>query len=390
MPISFLIVGLLFLVTFSYRQTIRAYPRAAAATSSPTQNLGMIPGLVAAAALLTDYVLTVVGERVERRVQPRLGLPGAPRHHGPAHRRRDPRGDGREPARHAGERVDLRPARPTSSSAASCCSSAWASPAPRWASRRRSPASRPIKVPVETHQPAAADARVRGRLLGDDRAPRRSATARPRSSRRSGRTPRRRWSPWRSSSASCSSGSRTSRRSAGRSRASTSPCCRRSARRCSGPTPIYYVLIFSTMGILVLAAQTSFADFPRLASILARDGFMPRRFAYRGERLAFNAGIVVLAVIAIARGRRLRRAGGGADPAVRDRRVHGLHAVAGRHGPPLAHGARAGLAAERDHQRRSAPSATGHRRRRVRHREVRARRLDRHRDRARAGRDRCC
>ena len=53
------------------------------------------------------------------------------------------------------------------------------------------------------------------------------------------------------------------------------------------------------MGILVLAAQTSFADFPRLASILAKDGFMPRRFAYRGERLAFNAGIVVLALIAI-------------------------------------------------------------------------------------------
>jgi hypothetical protein len=66
-----------------------------------------------------------------------------------------------------------------------------------------------------------------------------------------------------------------------------------------GLTPIYYVLIFSTMGILVLAAQTSFADFPRLASILAKDGFMPRRFAYRGERLAFNAGIVVLALIAI-------------------------------------------------------------------------------------------
>jgi hypothetical protein len=52
------------------------------------------------------------------------------------------------------------------------------------------------------------------------------------------------------------------------------------------------------MGILVLAAQTSFADLPRLASILARDGFMPRQFAYRGERLAFNSGIVALAVIA--------------------------------------------------------------------------------------------
>jgi amino acid transporter len=66
-----------------------------------------------------------------------------------------------------------------------------------------------------------------------------------------------------------------------------------------GPGPIWYVLLLSTMGILVLAAQTSFADFPRLASILARDGFMPRGFAYRGERLAFNAGIVALAVLAI-------------------------------------------------------------------------------------------
>ena len=66
-----------------------------------------------------------------------------------------------------------------------------------------------------------------------------------------------------------------------------------------GVGPIYYILQFSTMGILVLAANTSFADFPRLASLLARDGFMPRRFAFRGERLAFNAGIITLSVIAI-------------------------------------------------------------------------------------------
>ena len=63
--------------------------------------------------------------------------------------------------------------------------------------------------------------------------------------------------------------------------------------------PLYYILQFSTMGILVLAANTSFADFPRLSSLLARDGFMPRRFAFRGERLAFNAGIVTLSAIAI-------------------------------------------------------------------------------------------
>jgi len=66
-----------------------------------------------------------------------------------------------------------------------------------------------------------------------------------------------------------------------------------------GRTPLYYVLIFATMGILVLAAQTSFADFPRLASLLARDGYFPRQFALRGERLAFNVGIVALAFVSI-------------------------------------------------------------------------------------------
>jgi amino acid transporter len=60
---------------------------------------------------------------------------------------------------------------------------------------------------------------------------------------------------------------------------------------------LYYILQFSTMGILILAAQTSFADFPRLSSILARDGYFPRQFALRGERLAFNSGIVSLALI---------------------------------------------------------------------------------------------
>jgi amino acid transporter len=65
-----------------------------------------------------------------------------------------------------------------------------------------------------------------------------------------------------------------------------------------GKGPIYYILQLSTTGLLILAANTSFVDFPRLSSILARDGFMPSRFAFRGERLAFSAGIVVLAVVA--------------------------------------------------------------------------------------------
>ena len=56
----------------------------------------------------------------------------------------------------------------------------------------------------------------------------------------------------------------------------------------------FYVVQIATLLILIFAANTSFAGFPRLASILARDKFLPSFFAYRGERLAFNAGILVL------------------------------------------------------------------------------------------------
>jgi amino acid transporter len=58
----------------------------------------------------------------------------------------------------------------------------------------------------------------------------------------------------------------------------------------------YYVVQGTTALILVLAANTSFADFPRLSSLLARDRFMPRQFSNRGDRLVFSNGIVILAV----------------------------------------------------------------------------------------------
>ncbi|MSQ36865.1 MAG: amino acid permease [Chloroflexi bacterium] len=65
-----------------------------------------------------------------------------------------------------------------------------------------------------------------------------------------------------------------------------------------GEGPYFYLLQASTAVILILAANTSFSGFPRLASILANDRFMPRQFAQRGERLAFTAGIVALALLA--------------------------------------------------------------------------------------------
>jgi amino acid transporter len=58
----------------------------------------------------------------------------------------------------------------------------------------------------------------------------------------------------------------------------------------------YYVVQAATAAILVLAANTAFADFPRLSSLLARDRFLPRQFANRGDRLVFSNGIVILAI----------------------------------------------------------------------------------------------
>jgi len=60
----------------------------------------------------------------------------------------------------------------------------------------------------------------------------------------------------------------------------------------------YYVIQATTALILVLAANTSFADFPRLASLLARDRFVPRQFATRGDKLVFSNGIIILAIFA--------------------------------------------------------------------------------------------
>ena len=71
------------------------------------------------------------------------------------------------------------------------------------------------------------------------------------------------------------------------------------ARHLTGDGPFLVLVQASTALLLTLAANTSFADFPRLSSFLARDGFMPRQFGFRGDRLAFTTGIVALAGVAI-------------------------------------------------------------------------------------------
>jgi amino acid transporter len=60
----------------------------------------------------------------------------------------------------------------------------------------------------------------------------------------------------------------------------------------------FYAVQVTTAGILILAANTAYQDFPRLSSILARDGFVPRQFQNRGDRLVFSNGVFVLAGLA--------------------------------------------------------------------------------------------
>lgn len=70
------------------------------------------------------------------------------------------------------------------------------------------------------------------------------------------------------------------------------------ARRVLGDTPFYYIVQFSTLGVLAVAANTSFAGFPRLTAILSNDKYMPRQLFNLGDRLVFSNGILLLSGLA--------------------------------------------------------------------------------------------
>ena len=107
-----------------------------------------------------------------------------------------------------------------------------------------------------------------------------------------------------------------------------------------GDTILFYLFQAFTALLLFLAANTSFAAFPRLAAVLAEDGFIPRQFAFRGDRLAYSTGIIILGTVAALVVDRRRRLDPRADPAVRRRRVHRLHDRPVGHGQALAAHAR--------------------------------------------------
>jgi amino acid transporter len=72
------------------------------------------------------------------------------------------------------------------------------------------------------------------------------------------------------------------------------------SRALVGEGAFYWILQFATVAILTLAANTAYADFPRLSSIIAEDGYLPKQFANRGDRLVFSNGVIFLAVVSSA------------------------------------------------------------------------------------------
>ena len=132
-----------------------------------------------------------------------------------------------------------------------------------------------------------------------------------------------------------------------------------------GKSILFWITQLATFAILILAANTAYQGFPRLSSIIARDGYLPRQLANRGDRLVFSNGIIFLAVAAGDPDRRLQRQHLGPHPAVRVRRVHRVHAEPGRHGappPPPPRAAMAGVAGDQRRRlrghRRSSPSSS--------------------------------
>ena len=163
-----------------------------------------------------------------------------------------------------------------------------------------------------------------------------------------------------------------------RARASDETVVSQLARLVFGSGAIYYFIQAVSMLILILAANTAFADFPRLAYFMARDGYLPRQFGNRGDRLVFSNGVVMLTVVAAVLVVVFDGDTHALHPALRGRRLHLVHPVAGEHGAPLAAAAAAALARGESPSARLGAAHDRHRARGGGGDEVPGRRLDRH------------
>ena len=306
-PLSAVIVGLLVLVALSYRQTIFAYPSGGGSYTVARDNLGVGAGLVAAAALLTDYILTVAvsissGISAITSAYPALAswtvtlcigailvlmlvnLRGV---------------------RESGAAFSV----PTYIFIAAMLALLGVGLVRLWAGHGAAPVVGPVRVDVvSAHHHAAAPAGLALAFLvlrafaegcvamtGTEAISNGVTAFRTPASKNAATT-----LGWMAAIlAVFFLGVSYLAQRYGVMPVQSETVLSQLGRHIFGTGWGYYVLQYSTFAVLVLAANTAFSDFPRLAGILANDRYMPRQLAARGDRLAFSNGIIVLAAVAM-------------------------------------------------------------------------------------------
>ena len=349
-PIAIVVAALLAIVIVSYRQVIFAYPNGGGAYVVSKENIGEMASLVAGASLMVDYVLTVAVS-ISAGVAAIISIPAFS-----------------GPARRIGS---------SSASVSSCSSRCMNMRGHQGVGTDLRHSDLPLharcfgalivyglyRCYLRRHRPGALRRRARpttsrevggtldalpaaeGVLVGRGRAHRRRGDLERRARVPAARVEerrRRRSSGWACCSARCSSASRCSRTDSQPYPSHDRTVIAQLGLQVFGNGPLFVLLQFATAAILVLAANTAYNGFPSLSSIIARDGYLPRQLANRGDRLVFSNGIFVLAGAAALLLRRVRRDHERADPALRRRRVHVVHALAVRDGAPPPPAARAG------------------------------------------------
>jgi amino acid transporter len=294
-PIALVITTVLAIVAFSYYQTIHAYPSGGGAYIVARSNLGVWPGLVAAAALLIDYILTVsvsvsAGVAAITSAVPALF-------------------DNRVPLALGAVAliaiINLRGVRESGTifsiptyffifmgllMLALGLARAWGTPAtpPRLSAEAASPLA-PLTLLLVLRAFASGSAA----MTGVEAISNGIQAFRPPESRNAGYT-----LIWMAAILSILFlGITYLVRHFGIVPVETQTVVSQLARIVFGGGIGYYLTQAGTAMILILAANTSFADFPRLSSILARDRFVPHQFANMGDRLVFANGIILLAVV---------------------------------------------------------------------------------------------
>ena len=350
-PIGIIIAVMLAIVVFSYRQTIYAYPSGGGAYIVAKENLGTMPGLIAAASLLIDYVLTVAVSMaagvaaltsafphwVPYRVEIGAGVRGADH--------------GRQPARDTRVRSDLRGAHvllhrqhpgDARSSAPGDISPARSRRRTSWRTRRP-PASLLTTFALLTAFSNGCTA-----MTGVEAVSNGVPAFRPPESRNAAST----LMLMGVLSITMFMGITLLAHAYALVPNDAETVVSQLARATfGGGTVLYFAAQAATMLILVLAANTAYADFPRLASIVARDRFLPRQFTNSGRSTRVFERHSDSERACRRPPRRIRRRHPRADSALHDRRLRLVHALAGRHGDPLAPVARARLAIERIRER---------------------------------------